>query len=76
MDRTPRAWEVTVGGIRVCVHRHKDFPPDVWLLSAAFVMANNHTLASKELAEALDEALAYVRHWCMAVMEDCSNIKR
>ena len=33
VERVPRAWACTVGGVKVSVHRHIHHEPDAWLLT-------------------------------------------
>lgn len=60
-DRTPRSWTANAGRIRIDVHRHIHYPPDVWLLSCDALRIDNNELPSRDIEDAKCEAVAVVR---------------
>jgi hypothetical protein len=52
-----RIYEWSEADLRVVVHRHRDYPPAVWLVSCAALGIRNHELDSVNLAEAQLEGL-------------------
>jgi hypothetical protein len=58
-DRTPRAWTMYTGWLRVVVHR-KIFGPGLWFVSCHEIGLTDRQLASVEHEDAQREALACV----------------
>lgn len=58
----PTAWECRIGDIRICVHRHIDYP-GAWLLSCVPVIIDKKPLKSAGIAQAKDEAIIDVGTW-------------
>lgn len=55
--RVPRAWEFK--DTRICIHRHKDYAPDIWLVSWYSRGVENIRLNALDELEAKKEAIAY-----------------
>lgn len=60
-EHVPRAWDIHLAGIRLTVHRHFDWPPDVWLFSVDQLDIRNQTLQARDEDEAKTEALGHLR---------------
>ena len=61
-ERVPSVWNISIGGMRVCVHRHIGYAKDDWLLSTYFPgFFDRKLLQSKDIEKAKYEALMLVR---------------
>ncbi len=57
----PRRWERLIGGMRVIIHRHLDYEPDVWLLTTdAPCLFLQAALKSKDIEDATKEAVRHI----------------
>lgn len=56
----PTAWALRAGRVRVVVHRHIHYDPDVWLLTCDAASFDNYELDAKEVSAAQTEALGLV----------------
>jgi hypothetical protein len=68
-DRTPKTWEASFGKLRVCVTRHIDYPPDVWLLRC-HGLGIERRLASPKIEEAACQARAIVQSHLEQMLRD------
>ena len=67
--REPTTWEASVLGLRLCVTRHIDYGPDVWLLKTYPALMPDRVLKSKEAVAAQKEAVQLVRLRCQALAD-------
>lgn len=77
-DRTvPKEWTLqTDAGLRICVHHHIAYRPDVWLVSAYLdggEIISRHELASFDATEAKRLALSVVAHKLSAALSALSK---
>lgn len=66
----PDTWELKTMHIRLHVHRHIHYDPDVWLLSTVPSLFNNHELKSRNIEDAFAEAMSLVRGVCEQIKND------
>lgn len=59
--RTPKTWEASASGMRIVITRHRDYPPDAWILRCSEVGLDLLQLMAVDLEEAQLEALGLVR---------------
>lgn len=60
----PKEWTALVGIFRLVVHRHIHYPPDVWLASCHPKVFTRRELASQDVDEAKNQALAILKAVC------------
>ena len=63
-DKTPHCFEVRAAGLKVVVHRHIHYPPDVWLASAE-PFFHHKELESKDIDGAKEETATLIKN-CLA----------
>ena len=66
--------EIRLGTCRITVHRHIDYPPDVWLASCHPGLFSQIELASKDLGEAKCQAKAKLQVMLEAALKDIRGI--
>ena len=59
-ERIPSVWQIDIGGLSLCVHRHIHYPKDSWLFSCDLLF-DKYELDSKNIDEAKDEAINLVK---------------
>lgn len=62
-ERIPNSWELRVGDLRICVHRHFHYEPDQWLLFCPHLQMADVVLKSKDTGKAQKEAIQFVKNW-------------
>ena len=61
-ERVPSVWNISIGGMKVCVHRYTGYAKDDWLLSTYNPgFFDRNLLKSKDIEKAKHEALMLVR---------------
>lgn len=68
-DRTPKSWEIRLGGILVFVTRHIHYAKDDWVLRCE-AFFGDMALESKDIDEAKAEAVRIVRQAAQRVVDD------
>jgi hypothetical protein len=71
-DDTITSSEARFGGYRLTVHRHIDYPPDVWLASCT-IFFNKCVMQSKDLDGAKKEAMDKLRKMLKKTIEDLNK---
>lgn len=73
-DRGPRVMVLVGHDVRVTVHRHRHYDPDVWLLSC-HPFFDCKVLNNKELEEAKAEAIELVRSRLLLMLNSLGGTK-
>lgn len=61
-DRSiPKSWEYVTDGLRVKLHHHIDYPPEVWLVTCHMLFIDLEELKARDPEEAKLGALEVVR---------------
>ena len=73
-ERIPRSWQIKSGSLIITIHRHRDYDPDIWLVSCYELSISQHKLKNKELNQAKNEALLIVKNAIEILRSDINKL--